>query len=51
LTLARVALAPVLIVAGAHEAPGWLLALIVVLAFVSDVLDGVVARRAGAVTA
>jgi CDP-diacylglycerol--glycerol-3-phosphate 3-phosphatidyltransferase len=51
LTLARVALAPALIVAGAHEAPGWLLALIVVLAFVSDVLDGVVARRAGAVTA
>jgi CDP-diacylglycerol--glycerol-3-phosphate 3-phosphatidyltransferase len=50
LTLARVVLAPALIVAGAHEAPGWLLALIVVLAFVSDALDGVVARRAGAVT-
>jgi phosphatidylglycerophosphate synthase len=50
LTLARVALAPTLVVAGAHEAPGWLLALIVVSAFASDVLDGIVARRAGAVT-
>jgi CDP-diacylglycerol--glycerol-3-phosphate 3-phosphatidyltransferase len=50
LTLARVALAPALIVAGAHDAPGWLLALIVVLAFASDVFDGVVARRAVAVT-
>jgi CDP-diacylglycerol--glycerol-3-phosphate 3-phosphatidyltransferase len=50
LTLARVALAPTLIVAGAHDASGWLLALIVVLAFASDVLDGVVARRAGAAT-
>ena len=51
MTLARVALAPALVVTGAQEAPGWLLALIVVLAFASDVFDGVVARRAGAVTA
>jgi CDP-diacylglycerol--glycerol-3-phosphate 3-phosphatidyltransferase len=51
LTLARVVLAPALVVAGAHEAPGWLLALVVVLAFASDVFDGVVARRVDAVTA
>jgi phosphatidylglycerophosphate synthase len=51
LTLVRVALAPVLIAADAHQSAGWLLALVVVLAFVSDVFDGVVARRVEAVTA
>ncbi|HET9728850.1 MAG TPA: CDP-alcohol phosphatidyltransferase family protein [Gemmatimonadaceae bacterium] len=51
LTLVRVALAPVLIAANAHGSAGSLLALVVVLAFVSDIFDGVVARRVEAVTA
>lgn len=50
LTLLRLALAPALVLLAQSDAPGVVLALALVAGFVSDVLDGVVARRAGAVT-
>jgi phosphatidylglycerophosphate synthase len=50
LTLLRLALAPALVVLARAGAPGLLLAAALVAGFVSDVLDGVVARRAGVVT-
>jgi phosphatidylglycerophosphate synthase len=50
LTLLRLALAPALVVLARTGAPGLLLAAALVAGFVSDVLDGVVARRAGVVT-
>jgi phosphatidylglycerophosphate synthase len=50
LTLLRLALAPTLVVLARAGAPGLLLAAALVAGFVSDVLDGVVARRAGVVT-
>jgi CDP-diacylglycerol--glycerol-3-phosphate 3-phosphatidyltransferase len=50
LTLLRLALAPALVVLVRAGAPGLLLAAALVTGFVSDVLDGVVARRAGVVT-
>jgi CDP-diacylglycerol--glycerol-3-phosphate 3-phosphatidyltransferase len=50
LTLLRLALAPVLVGLARSSAPGAVLATLLVGGFVSDVLDGVVARRADAVT-
>lgn len=50
LTLARLALAPAIIAAAIHEARGWILAAMLLAGFVSDILDGVVARRYGAIT-
>lgn len=50
LTLLRLALAPALVVLARSGAPGAVLAAALVVGFASDVLDGVVARRAGAVT-
>lgn len=50
LTLLRLALAPALVVLARGDVPGWVLAAVLVAGFVSDVLDGVVARRAGAIT-
>lgn len=50
LTLLRLALAPALMLLARTGAPGIVLALGLVAGFVSDILDGVVARRAGAVT-
>lgn len=50
LTLLRLALAPALVLLARTDAPGIVLALALVAGFVSDVLDGVVARRAGVVT-
>jgi CDP-diacylglycerol--glycerol-3-phosphate 3-phosphatidyltransferase len=51
ITLLRLALAPTLIVLARDGAPGWLLACALVAGFVSDVVDGMVARHASAVTA
>jgi phosphatidylglycerophosphate synthase len=50
LTLLRLVLAPTLVVLARTGAPGVVLAIALVAGFVSDVLDGVVARRAGVVT-
>jgi CDP-diacylglycerol--glycerol-3-phosphate 3-phosphatidyltransferase len=50
ITLLRLTLAPTLIVLARARAPGWLLAGLLVGGFVSDVVDGIVARRASAVT-
>jgi phosphatidylglycerophosphate synthase len=50
ITLLRLALAPALILLARARAPGWLLACALVAGFVSDVVDGMVARRASAVT-
>lgn len=50
LTLFRLALAPALVVLAQTGASGVVLALALVAGFLSDILDGVVARRAGAVT-
>jgi CDP-diacylglycerol--glycerol-3-phosphate 3-phosphatidyltransferase len=50
LTLLRLALAPALVVLVRAGAPGLVLAAALVTGFVSDVLDGAVARRAGVVT-
>ena len=50
LTLLRLALAPVLVVLARGGAPGLVLAGMLITGFVSDVLDGVVARHAGVVT-
>ena len=50
LTLFRLALAPAVVVLAHTETPGIVLALALVVGFVSDILDGVVARRVGAVT-
>jgi CDP-diacylglycerol--glycerol-3-phosphate 3-phosphatidyltransferase len=50
ITLLRLALAPTLILLARTGAPGWLLACALVAGFVSDVVDGMVARGASAVT-
>lgn len=50
LTLLRLALAPALVFLARAGSPGPVLAALLVAGFVSDVLDGVVARRAGVVT-
>lgn len=50
LTLFRLALAPAVVVLTHTETPGIVLALVLVAGFASDVMDGVVARRAGVVT-
>jgi phosphatidylglycerophosphate synthase len=50
LTLLRLALAPALVVLARTDVPGIVLAALLVAGFVSDVLDGVVARRTGSVT-
>jgi Phosphatidylglycerophosphate synthase len=50
LTLLRLALAPALVVLARIDAPGPVLAAALVAGFVSDLLDGVVARHAGVVT-
>lgn len=50
LTLLRLALAPVLVVMLWARFPGWTFAAVLVLGFVSDVYDGVVARRFHAAT-
>lgn len=50
LTLFRLGLAPALVVLAQTGASGVVLALALVAGFLSDILDGVVARRAGAVT-
>jgi CDP-diacylglycerol--glycerol-3-phosphate 3-phosphatidyltransferase len=50
ITLLRLALAPTLVLLARARAPGWLLACALVAAFVSDVVDGMVARRTSAVT-
>lgn len=51
LTLLRLALAPVVIALGLTRAPGWLVAVILTVGFLSDVFDGIVARRTGRATA
>jgi CDP-diacylglycerol--glycerol-3-phosphate 3-phosphatidyltransferase len=51
LTLFRLLLAPTFVAFGILGVPGWVLAAALLLGFFSDVLDGVVARRANAVTA
>lgn len=51
LTLARLALGPVALGLALARAPGWTIALALGAGFVSDVLDGVVARRTGTATA
>ncbi len=50
ITLLRLALAPTLIFLARARAPGWLLACALLAGFMSDVVDGMVARRASAVT-
>ncbi|MEP6692937.1 MAG: CDP-alcohol phosphatidyltransferase family protein [Gemmatimonadaceae bacterium] len=50
LTLTRLALAPAILALGVTRAPGAWIALLLVVGFISDVLDGVIARRANAVT-
>ena len=50
LTLFRLGLAPALVLLARTGTPGVVLALALATGFASDVLDGVVARRAGAVT-
>ena len=50
LTLLRLALAPAFILCARLGTRGWILALMLVIGFASDVFDGVVARRYGAIT-
>jgi phosphatidylglycerophosphate synthase len=50
LTLLRLALAPAFMLGARLGMRGWILALMLVVGFASDVLDGVVARRYGAIT-
>ena len=50
LTLLRLALAPVFVACARVGTPGWILALLLVAGFASDILDGVVARRYAAIT-
>src|ERR1043166_8959669 len=50
LVLFRALCAPAIVVLACYGYPGWLLAAVVLAAFVSDVFDGVVARRAGMAT-
>lgn len=50
LTLLRLALAPVAVALGLTGAPGWTMGVTLVAGFLSDVFDGVVARRTGAAT-
>ncbi len=50
LVLFRALCAPAIVVLACYAYPGWLLAAIVVAAFVSDVFDGVIARRTATVT-
>ena len=50
LTLVRLALAPVCIALAVAHAPGWSLAAALAIGFLSDVFDGIVARRGDAAT-
>ena len=50
LTLLRLALAPVVVAAALANVPGWVIAALLLLGFLSDILDGVVARRTGRAT-
>jgi phosphatidylglycerophosphate synthase len=51
LVLFRALCGPAIVVLACYGFPGWLLAAVVIAAFVSDVFDGVIARRCGTVTA
>jgi len=50
LTLLRLALAPVVVIAALARVPGWVIGGLLLAGFLSDVLDGVVARRTGRAT-
>ena len=50
LTLSRFVLAPVLVGLASTSLPGWLLALICITAFLTDLFDGILARRWGVAT-
>ena len=50
LTLLRLSLAPAFVICASSGTRGWILALMLAVGFASDVLDGVVARRYGAIT-
>ncbi|MFT3883458.1 MAG: CDP-alcohol phosphatidyltransferase family protein [Gemmatales bacterium] len=50
LTLSRFVLAPVLVAIASTSLPGWTLALICVIAFLTDLFDGILARRWGVAT-
>ena len=50
LTLSRIVLAPVLIALACTCLPGWTLGTICVIAFLTDLFDGILARRWGAAT-
>ncbi len=50
LTLSRIGLAPVLIGLAATNLPGWTLGTICVIAFLTDLFDGILARRWGVAT-
>ena len=50
LVLFRALCAPAIVALACYDFPGWLLAAVVIAAFVSDVFDGVIARRAGSAT-
>ena len=51
LTLLRLALAPVVVAAAFARVPGWGIAALLLVGFLSDILDGIVARRTGRATA
>jgi CDP-diacylglycerol--glycerol-3-phosphate 3-phosphatidyltransferase len=51
LTTSRIILSPLLIFLAWKEAPGWSLGLVLAVAFLSDIFDGVIARRLGTATA
>jgi len=50
LTLSRIVLAPILIALACTSLPGWMLATICVIAFLTDLFDGILARRWGVAT-
>lgn len=50
LTLVRLVLAPVCVALALDHAPGWLLGAALAIGFLSDVFDGIVARRGDAAT-
>ena len=50
LTLSRIVLAPVLIALACTTLPGWTLGAICVIAFLTDLFDGILARRWGVAT-
>jgi len=51
LTWFRLGLAPVFVWLGIHRTAGWLAAGLLILGFLSDVFDGIIARRFGVATA